>query len=127
MKNKKSLYAIVKVNNTIKSKWFVLENGKVEDVTDNLFSDVIRYNKQCEKYSKIPFSYDSTGFIKYSFGCGLTHYLQNRNLNEVTSLDVDHIEVITTSDFTMYGFKKSESNWKNVLETILKQKEGLTV
>lgn len=85
----------------------------------------MKYNKKSETTTKIPFSYYANtleGTIRYSFGCGLTHYLQDSNLKQVTDLDVERIQVITTGDFTMYGFKKTEKDWEKVLNTILEEK-----
>lgn len=121
---KKSIYAVVDVKNTIKSKWFVLEGNKVIDVTNKLYSLVNEYNQLETTQTKIPFSYKSdSDMITYSFGCGLTHYLQNENLKELAAeLNVDHIEVFTTNDLTMYGFKKTHNDWEGALSTILNTK-----
>ena len=118
MENKK-LYAVIKTSTkTIKSKWFTVENGQVKDVTTDLFLDVVNYNNDVNTFTKIPYSFKD-GFITYSFGCGLTHYLQDGNLEEVTTLDVNSISVFTTTDFTMFDIKKSQKDWKQALEIIL--------
>ena len=115
----KNIYAVVKVSTkTIKSKWFVVENGELKDVTMQLFSDVTNYNKKQSTFTKIPFSFKDD-FITYSFGCGITHYLKNSNLKDVTTLDVNNISVFTTTDFTMFDIKKSEKDWKKALEIML--------
>lgn len=123
---KKSLYAVIKIGKkTITSKWYQVKENKAVEVTGKLFEDVVKYNKKSETTTKIPFSYYANtleGTIKYSFGCGLTHYLQDSNLKQVTDLDVERIQVITTGDFTMYGFKKTEKDWEKVLNTILEEK-----
>lgn len=123
---KKSLYAVIKIGkNTISSKWYQVKENKAVEVTSKLFNDVMNYNESEEVVTKIPFSYQadtSQGIIKYSFGCGLTHYLQEGNLKQVTDLDVDRIQVITTGDFTMFGFKKSEQDWEKVLNKVLEEK-----
>lgn len=117
------LYAIVKVGNkTIKSKWFVLSEGKAVDVTARLQEDVDAYNAREDVSLKIPYKTSAEGYISYSFGCGLTHYLQDLNLKDVTRLDVDQIKVLTTGDFSMYGFKKSETDWEAVLNAHLSER-----
>ena len=115
----KKIYAVVKTSTkTIKSKGFIVENGKVKDVTTELFLDVQNYNNKEGTFTKIPYSFKDS-FITYSFGCGLTHYLQNSNLKELTTLNVDTISVFTTTDFTMFDIKKSQKDWKQALEIIL--------
>ncbi len=115
----KNIYAVVKVSEkTVKSKWFIKEDNKIKDVTAKLFMDVINYNQKKTSFTKIPYCFKN-GYVTYAFGCGLTHYLQNTNLKEVTNLDVDNIVIFTTRDFTMFGISKFQKDWHQALEIML--------
>lgn len=117
------LYAVVQVGTrTIKSKWFIVSEGKAVEVTGRVQEDVDAYNAKEDVSLKIPYKPSADGYLSYSFGCGLTHYLQDLNLKDVTGLDVDHIKVLTTGDFSMYGFKKSEKDWEAVLNAHLSER-----
>lgn len=116
------LYAVVKIlKHTIKSKWFVVDNGKAKEVTDEVFSDVLAHNNREETTLKIPFNYKD-GFITYPFGCGLTHYFNGSMITKVTNSDVTSLRVIMTSDFTMYGYTKSETDWEAVMNAMIAEK-----
>lgn len=84
---------------TIKAK-FYLVGEKVENVTEDLYAGVQEYNKIAT--TKIPYSLKN-GVITYSFGCGLTHYLQQSNLlqiNMYTESDLSNasLSVLTPDD-----------------------------
>lgn len=121
------LYAVVHINgNRIESKWFeVDEKEQVKEITDQLFQKVFAYNQVQDQlvgkvYTKIPYSYED-GFITYAFGCGLTHYLNGENVRLVTGRNPSSLRVITTSDFSMYGFKQKEKDYAAVLNEMIKQ------
>lgn len=121
------LYAVVHVTgNRIKSKWFELdEKEQVREITDQLFEEVMAFNRVQDRlggnvHEKIPFSYKD-GFVTYAFGCGLTHYLNGENVWLVTGREPASLRVIMTSDFSMYGFKKSEQDYAAVLNEMIKQ------
>lgn len=113
-----TLYAVVNPKgNTIKSKWYKVVDGNLEDVTLQLFSSVKDYNKSIQGLRKTSIPYDyANGYITYSFGCGLTHYLQNSNVGDVTQSDIKDINVWTVSDLKMYT---KGNDWENDLKKAL--------
>lgn len=77
-------------SNIIKTRFFLLNNNNIEDVTEKL----------CEGVKDIaPYKYNY-GLANYPFGCGLSHYLQDSNLDKVNGLDLTNTKIImfTLSD-----------------------------
>lgn len=82
---------IDKLDNIIKTRFFFVnpENQEVRDVTMELceaieaFNEVARAIRDTGEYSMtIPFDY-KYGMAEYSFGCGLSHYLQSDQFSEI--------------------------------------------
>ncbi|HDF2702580.1 TPA: hypothetical protein PC562_000316 [Clostridioides difficile] len=74
----------------IKTRFFLIDNNNIEDVTLKL----------CKGVEHIaPFRY-KYGLANYNFGCGLSHYLDTYNLNTVNGLDLNntHLIMLTLND-----------------------------
>lgn len=108
-------------NGDIKAKFFLATDNDIEDVTAKLYNGINSYNESCrDELSKgrhkliIPYRFKD-GYMLYSFGCGLTHYLQDDNFEELNdyvkgfSLINAKLTVLTPSDFKML-FKKTVSD-----------------
>lgn len=77
-------------SNTIKTRFFLIEGTKVKEVTQKI----------CKGAKHIaPYKY-SQGLACYPFGCGLAHYLQNDNLEDITTLDLTNtrMEILMLND-----------------------------
>ena len=73
----------------IRTRFFLLENNNIQDVTENICNKV--------NESKISnFKFDK-GLANYSFGCGLSHYLNNENISQIGFKDCT-IEMLTLND-----------------------------
>lgn len=67
----------------IKTRWFYLDkkNNTCKDVTKELFLTIDEFNEKQKRIINtyhiftIPYEYKN-GLTEYSFGCGLSHYLQ---------------------------------------------------
>lgn len=90
MKNQTLVGCIQTLNSTIRTRFFYVskEENEVRDVTLELCQHVDDFNEKAQavrdtgEYAMlIPYSYNN-GMAEYSFGCGLSHYLQE-NLFEV--------------------------------------------
>ena len=84
MKKHVLIGCIDKLDKVIKTRYFYLnrETGRVIDVTLPLYQSICAFNQAAQakkdtgEYAMmIPYDY-SNGMVKYSFGCGLSHYLQ---------------------------------------------------
>ncbi|MGN5650950.1 hypothetical protein [Bacillus sp. Brlt_9] len=97
MNTEKTIFAVLDVNyKMIKSKWFIVENGELKNVTTEVFDAVQKYNHTATTI--IPYRFKNNK-IEYAFGCGLTHYLQSDNVTEVLEgFDIDRISVYTQED-----------------------------
>jgi hypothetical protein len=112
---------------TIKTRWFLLnkESNKIEDVTGKLYKAINSFNKKAEEeikqtgnYSlRIPYSYKN-GLTGYSFGCGLSHYLENDVLSKL-GFNNCRIEMYTPKDIKY--ILKCTNVWDiNIQESLLK-------
>lgn len=90
----------LKRSNTIKTRFFLLEGTQIKDITQKLCAGTKEITTY--KYNK--------GLANYPFGCGLSHYLQNDNLNKVKGLNLKGFDIMM---FTL-----------NDLKTILKVKDA---
>lgn len=91
--NRKILIGCINNNlgrsNTIKTRFFTLDDAGLKDVTEDICCGVNAKKISNFKYNK--------GLANYSFGCGLSHYLQNDNLNLI-GLNGYKIEMFTLKD-----------------------------
>lgn len=94
--------------NTIKTRFFLLEDNNIKDVTENICC-LVNSNKISS------FKYDK-GLANYSFGCGLSHYLQNDNLPKI-GLNNTRIEMFTLNDIK-YILKCKNAFDINITEAI---------
>lgn len=85
----------------IKTRFFLIDGNKIEDVTEKICKKVNE-----EKISNFKFN---NGLANYHFGCGLSHYLQDDNLDKI-GLDNTIIEMFTLNDV------KSILNCKTVFD-----------
>ncbi|MED2737102.1 hypothetical protein [Bacillus toyonensis] len=97
MNTEKTIFAVLDVKYTvIKSKWFIVEDGSVKNMTKEVFDAVQKYNESATTI--IPYQFKNNK-VEYAFGCGLTHYLQSDNVKEVlTGFDIERISVYTQDD-----------------------------
>lgn len=96
MKNNNLLIGCIKslTYKTIKTRWFYVnaETKEVKDITDELFQAIDSFNivanekRKTGEYSMVIPYYYKNGLTEYSFGCGLSHYLQADNLEKVEIL-----------------------------------------
>jgi len=109
------------------------ENNVCKDVTEKLFSTIDKFNnehrkiKESGKYALIiPYNYKN-GLTEYSFGCGLSHYLQSDLFEELQKcgkniLDFNLTECVINM-FTKDDMKhilKCKSVWDlNITEALL--------
>ena len=109
----KEIYAVVNVyTKTIKSKWYVREGNEVRDVTLDVWLAVFDYNEESVRMNRsiIPYEYRND-YLYYSFGCGLTHYLNDRNVNEVLGeMNVECIRVYTPREFQELVLNRLKEN-----------------
>lgn len=82
---------IDRLDNTISTRFFYVnkEEGIVKDVTENLCEGIDAYNEEAQKIRDvgtyamiIPYDY-KYGLANYSFGCGLSHYLQEKEFVKI--------------------------------------------
>lgn len=111
----------INVNGDIVTRFFNITDEGIVDVTEALYRGISEYNEVCRDvlleggYKQIiPFRFKD-GYIRYSFGCGLTHYFQQDQFEElseyVTEFDLNNatMSVLTPDDFKML-FKKKVDN-----------------
>ncbi|EQB4341421.1 hypothetical protein ACYJ2U_001805 [Clostridium botulinum] len=82
---------------TIKTRWFYLdkENNICKDITKELTLTIDNFNdnqnlksKQTNSYFvEIPYKYKN-GLTEYSFGCGLSHYLQENLFKDLSDKNI---------------------------------------
>lgn len=106
---------------TIKTRWFYFdaETNIVKDITSELCHAIKKFNERAEKSRdnetdyvfKIPYVYIH-GLSKYSFGSGLSNYLQNEHLYDLAKLgkfdfDISDciISMFTKADLRNHGIK----------------------
>lgn len=91
MKQEFLIGCIEKLGNVIQTRYFYLnpETSEVKDVTLSLYTAIEAYNEKARiirdagGYAMlIPYEYKS-GLVEYSFGCGLSHYLQANVFEEL--------------------------------------------
>jgi hypothetical protein len=109
MRTENTIFAVMDVTfKDIKSKWFIVEDDQLINVTSEVFEAVQEYNETASLV--IPYRYKNNHIV-YSFGCGLTHYLQSDNVSEVlTGFNVDHISVYTKEDIENFYERDSFVN-----------------
>lgn len=80
--------------NKIKTRFFYLDTNthEVRDITIELCDAIDEFNREAEEirangdYSMIiPYKYKE-GTAEYSFGCGLSHYLQESEFGKITHI-----------------------------------------
>lgn len=93
MKNTMLVGCIKTLTSVIRTRYFYVntETGEVRDVTLELCNRIEDFNAHAKKiqdtgkYSMaIPYQFKN-GLAVYSFGCGLSHYLQEEVLQEIVS------------------------------------------
>ncbi|NCI19804.1 hypothetical protein EJM73_09210 [Clostridium botulinum] len=114
---------------TIKTRWFYLDkdNNICKDVTKELALTIDNFNRRTNNYSRIPFEYKN-GLTKYSFGCGLSHYLQEDLFKDLSNLDKSILSFdLTKCKLNMFCPKdikhilKCKNAWSiNIEESLLK-------
>jgi hypothetical protein len=70
-----------------------VEKGKVRDVTENLVEAIDKFNESASMKRKlgIPYEYKN-GVACYSYGCGLSHYLQMDLFKDIQEVSEDILE-----------------------------------
>lgn len=122
MKNNNMLIGCINnlTSKIIKTRWFYMDinTKQIKDVTEELYKTINKFNIRAEeirktgKYSlRIPYGYKN-GLTEYSFGCGLSHYLQEDVLKEL-SKDSDNISFpLSKCKISMY----TPNDIKNILK-----------
>ncbi|WP_442637895.1 hypothetical protein [Rossellomorea marisflavi] len=105
---------IEELDTTIRTKFIFLdkEKGEAKDVSLPLFYAIDRYNNRPNDgsyYTRIPFQFNR-GLVEYSFGCGLSHYLQENLFEDIEAslngfdmtfpLSDCRLSMLTPSDLT---------------------------
>lgn len=101
---------IKSINKTIKTRFFYVDENGQRDVTLEVCEAIEEYNEKARDLIKqgeysliIPIEYKK-GLADYSFGCGLTHYLQESEFENLSPyvksfpLDKCKLHVFTPSD-----------------------------
>lgn len=96
MKQTKLLIGCIStLKEAIQTRYFYLdsETKEIQDVTYPLFTAIESFNELANAKRKtgayamvIPYEYDN-GLVEYSFGCGLSHYLQENLFEELVQAD----------------------------------------
>lgn len=97
---------------TIKTRFVYLnrESGEVKDVTLPLYYAIEKYNKVAKEtvpgakyYTYIPYRFNDD-LMEYSFGCGLSHYLNKRLFKDIeeNSIDFDMEFPLSECELSMY-------------------------
>ena len=91
-----------------------MEEGKVKDVTKNLVESIDNYNNHASMIDKLGIPYEYKGGLAcYSFGCGLSHYLQEDTFQDINKASIDVLEFpIEKCRLVMYA----PSDVKDLLE-----------
>lgn len=93
MKKHVLIGCIEKLDKVIETRYLYLnrETGEIKDVTLPLYQAIQAFNEASlairvtgDYAMMIPYDY-SNGLVKYSFGCGLSHYLQPDVFAKLTS------------------------------------------
>lgn len=101
----------MKRSNTIKTRFFLVDNNKIKDVTQEL----------CEGSKEITTYKYNKGLANYPFGCGLSHYLQNNNLNKVKGLNLKDAEIMMLTLNDLKHILKVKNAFDSKIETNLLQ------
>lgn len=111
MKQELLVGCIQKLGNVIQTRYFYVNpnTSEVKDVTLSLYTAIEAFNRKAhEVRSKggyamiIPYEYKN-GLVEYSFGCGLSHYLQANVFEElVISVNGDICFPLTKCVLSMY-------------------------
>lgn len=96
MKQTKQLIGCIStLKDVIQTRYFFLdgETKEIEDVTYPLFTAIEAFNARAKAKREngdyamlIPYEYDN-GLVEYSFGCGLSHYLQENLFEALVDAD----------------------------------------
>lgn len=96
MKQTKQLIGCIStLKNVIQTRYFYLdgETKEIKDVTYSLFNAIEAFNELAKAKREtgdyamlIPYEYDN-GLVEYSFGCGLSHYLQENLFEALVEAD----------------------------------------
>lgn len=96
MKQTKQLIGcIATLKEEIQTRYFYMdsETKEIRDVTYPLFRAIEAFNQQANAKREagsyamlIPYEYDN-GLVEYSFGCGLSHYLQENLFEALVQAD----------------------------------------
>lgn len=116
--------------NTIKTKWYYIDEelNTIKDVSTELFQTIEKFNKDQKNIAKdtgkyamqIPYSYTKDGYTKYSFGCGLSHYLQQDLFSKLKEVGKELSFDIGKCILQMYTPKDLKVNNSNIEKLLLK-------
>ncbi|NFF77670.1 hypothetical protein FCV38_11925 [Clostridium sporogenes] len=117
----------------IKTRWFYLDNknNTCKDVTKELFLTINKFNKKQKQIKdtyhvlNIPYEYKN-GLTEYSFGCGLSHYLQEYVFEElkkvgenILSFDLTEIRLQMLTKNDINNILNCKNSWDLNIEKSL--------
>lgn len=139
MKNHKLIGCIQSLDTKIETRYFYVntELNEVKDVTLDLCKGIEAFNEKAKQiqstgiYSMmIPYHYNN-GMAEYSFGCGLSHYLQEsifKNLESVYTFDfpLSRCEMTMYTPLDVRNLLGLKSVFHPEIENELKERFGLS-